>query len=125
MGRVYATITAANKPLHALFDTGAVHNYIAVKAAQELCPRFLPKAFNVSLGESVRKISQVCFVPGEIQGNYLYFLAYVIEEIGNDESGEEIDLILGAREMEVWNISIDPKEEKLDLTHFRKKFIEY
>lgn len=125
MGRVYDTIMANGESLHTLFDTGAVHNYIVGKTAQELCPRSLPKPFDVGLGGSVRKISQVCFIPGEIQGNYLYFLAYVIEEIGNDQSGKEINLILGAREMQVWNIRINPKEEKLDLTRFRKEFIEY
>jgi hypothetical protein len=126
MGRVYDTITSNNKSLHALFDTGAVHNYIARKVAQELAPRFLSKPFDVGLGGSIRKISQVCLIEAEIQGNHLHFLAHhVIDDIGNDESGKEIDMILGAREMQVWNIRIEPKEEKLDLTRFRKVFIEY
>ena len=125
MGRVCDTITTTNKPLHALFDTGAVHNYIAGKAAQELAPRSLSKPFDVGLGGSTRKIAQCRGKKAHIQGNHLNFWTYVIEEIGSDESGKEINLILGAREMQVWNIRIDPKEEKLDLTRFRKEFIEY
>ena len=125
MGTVYDTIMTNGKLLYALFDSGAVHNYITKKAAQELFagPPFKP--FEVGLGGSVRKVSQVCVIIGEIQGNHLSFSAYVVDEIGNDERGREIDLILGAREMQVWDIRINPEEEKLDLTHFRREFIEY
>jgi len=62
---------------------------------------------------------------GELQGNGLFCWAFVVEELGVDEQRREIDMLFGAVEMQRWNIKIDPTAEKLDLSGFRKEFIEY
>ena len=45
--------------------------------------------------------------------------------MGLDEQNKGIDMLFGATEMQRWNIKVDPKEEKLDLSGFREEFIEY
>ena len=125
MGRVYDTIISGGKSLHTLFDTGAVHNYITKKAAEGLPVIRLSKPIALGLGGEKRNINEACFIDGELQGNRLFYWALVVKELGQDEQDKEIDMLLGAHEMQRWNIKIDPKEEKLDLSKFRREFIEY
>ncbi len=42
-----------------------------------------------------------------------------------DEKGIEIGMLFGATDMQVWNINLDLKHETLDLSRFRKEFVEY
>jgi hypothetical protein len=123
MGRIYDTISN-NKSLHTLFDTGAVHNYVTSKAARGLSINRLPQPFTVGIGGKTRSIHEACFIYGELQGKRLFCWGLVVEELGLDEQ-EEIDMLLGAVEMQRWNIRIDPREERLDLSGFREEFIEY
>lgn len=120
MGRVYHTVTSNNKSLNTLFDAGAIHNYITEKASQGFATVSLRQPFDVALGGKGRKISKASLIEGYIEGKHFYFWANVIEDIGNDEKGREIDVIWGAVEMQRWNIRVDPKEEKLDLSGFRR-----
>jgi len=125
MGRVYAEITAEGKSLHTLFDPGAVHNYIIRKKKEGFLPYTLKKSFEIAIGGERENIISACLIDGEIQGNHLFYWAFVIDDLGLDEKGREIELLLGATEMQRWNIKIDLQEEKLDLSRFRKEFIEY
>lgn len=125
MGRVYDNIISNNKSLYTLFDTGAMHNYITKRAAEGLVIGSIPEPFKIGLGGEAKTIYEACLIAGRLQGNSFYFSANIAENIGKDERGQEIDAILGAIEMQRWNIRIDPEEEKLDLSGFRKEFIEY
>ncbi|MFQ6032104.1 MAG: hypothetical protein ACE5K2_04205 [Candidatus Zixiibacteriota bacterium] len=125
MGRVYDTIVLDSKSLHALFDSGVVHNYITKEVAEGLTTQVIPEPFEVGLGGKTQTVSDACLVVGRVQDRLFDFSAHVIEDIGRDENGKEIDVIIGATEMQRWNIKIDPKDEKLDLSRFRKEFIEY
>jgi hypothetical protein len=125
MGRIYETIVSNNKSLHTLFDTGAVHNYVTRKAARGLSITRLPESFIVGLGGQKRSVHEACFIYGELQGRRLFCWALVVEDLGVDEQDKEIDMLFGAIEMQRWNIKIDPKEERLDLSGFREEFIEY
>lgn len=125
MGRIYDTIHSNSKSLHALFDTGAVHNYVTKKAAKGLSINRLPKPFVVGIGGETRSIHEACFIYGELQNERLFCWALVVEELGLDDQSKEIDMLLGATEMQRWNIKIDPREERLDLSGFREEFIEY
>jgi hypothetical protein len=124
MGRIYDTISNS-KSLHTLFDTGAVHNYITTKAARGLSISRLPEPFRVGIGGEKRNIYEACLVYGELQGRKLFCSALVIEELELDEQNREIDMLFGTIEMQRWNIRIDPREERLDLSGFREEFIEY
>jgi hypothetical protein len=125
MGRIYDTISSNSKSLHALFDTGAVHNYVTRKAARGLSINRLPEPFTVRIGGERRDIHEACLVYGELQGRKLFCSALVIEELGLDEQDKEIDMLFEAIEMQRWNIRIDPGEERLDLSGFREEFTEY
>ena len=49
----------------------------------------------------------------------------VVDELGRNEKGIEIGMLFGATDMQVWNINLDLKHETLDLSRFRKEFVEY
>ncbi len=125
MGRIYDTIHSDSKSLYALFDTVAVHNYVTKKAARGLSINRLPKPFTVGIGGETRSVHEACFIYGELQDERLFFWALVVEELGLDNQDREIDMLLGATEMQRWNIRINPREERLDLSGFREEFTEY
>ncbi|MDI6840222.1 MAG: hypothetical protein QMD71_05175 [bacterium] len=51
--------------------------------------------------------------------------AYLVEKLGNIDD-REIDVIIGARTMKGWEIKLDPKSGRLDLTGLkRREFTEY
>jgi hypothetical protein len=78
-----------------------------------------------ALGGERHKISNACLVVGQVEGNWVEFNASVIDEIGKDEDGREIDVIMGAMAMQLWGIKLDLPNEELDLTHFTKDFVEF
>jgi len=125
MGRFYEIGISNNKSLHTLFDTGAVHSYITKKSAWGLPINRLSEPFTAEVGGERRTVHEACFIYGKLKGNELFCWALIVEELGQDEQNKEIDMLFGATEMQRWNIKIDPKEEKLDLSGFRKEFIEY
>jgi hypothetical protein len=49
----------------------------------------------------------------------------VIDEIGKDGEGKDIEVLLGALAMQQWGIRPVPDEERLDLTHYPKEFVEF
>jgi hypothetical protein len=127
MGRIYEYVEVNSKRLNTLFDSGAVRSYITRKSAKELGLKIekLKTAFKTALGGKTQIISEYCVVQGNIKGNPFYITSNVIEELGVDEKGEEIRLLFGANDMQIWNINLDLKRETLDLSRFRKEFIEY
>lgn len=50
--------------------------------------------------------------------------ANIVKYLGK-ENDREIDMIFGCEDMETWNIGLDLKNKKLDLTHFVKEFTEF
>jgi hypothetical protein len=48
----------------------------------------------------------------------------VINDLGMDEKRIEIGMLSGATDMQAWNINLDLKHETLDLSRFRKEFVE-
>ncbi len=48
-----------------------------------------------------------------------------MEEIGSDEEGRRIEVLFGALAMQQWGIRPIPDEERLDLTHYPKEFVEF
>jgi hypothetical protein len=126
LGRIYESVEVNGKRLNTLFDSGAVRSYITRKSAEETGLKIekLKTAFKTALGKT-HIISEYCVVQGNIKGNPFYITSNVIEELGMDEKGEEIRLLFGANDMQIWNINLDLKRETLDLSRFRKEFIEY
>ncbi|MFQ6043822.1 MAG: retropepsin-like aspartic protease [Candidatus Poribacteria bacterium] len=127
MGRIYEFVEVDGKRLNTLFDSGAVRTYITRKSAEKIGLKIerLKEAFEVGLGGRARKINECCLVQGNIKDNPFNLISWVVEELGQDEKGREIELLFGATDMQVWNIQIDLEKETLDLSRFRKEFIEY
>ncbi len=62
----------------------------------------------------------------ELEGNPFDFEAYPIRRIGQDETGKEIDILIGALAMEKWGLTIDPRTGRIDLRRLKKReFTEY
>jgi hypothetical protein len=49
----------------------------------------------------------------------------VVDDLGRDEDGKEIEVILGALAMQQWGIRPIPDREKLDLSHYPEEFVEF
>lgn len=129
MGRVYEFVEVNGKQLNTLFDSGAVRSYVTRKSVEEMGLKRerlrLKNVFEVGLGGKVRKIEECCVIQGSIKGNPFNLISWIIDELGQDEDAREIELLFGATDMQVWNIHIDLEKERLDLSRFRKEFIEY
>lgn len=55
----------------------------------------------------------------------LGLLAYPVKSLGVDEFGKPIELLIGIITMKEYSIIVDIKNQKLDLTHSPKEFVEY
>ena len=73
----------------------------------------------------MKKASKAALLVADVEGHIISTNAYVINEIGHDEEGKAIDVLFGALAMQQWGIRLVPKEERLDLTHYPKEFVEY
>jgi len=127
MGRIYEFVGVGGKQLNTLFDSGAVRSYITRKSAEDADLKIekLKNAFRTGLGGQTQVVDEYCVVQGNIKGNPFFITSNVIEDLGTDERGEEIRLLFGATDMQVWNINLDLKKETIDVSKFRREFIEY
>ena len=124
MARIIKDVEIDGKKLNGLFDTGSMNTYITEKFATSQ-RRTLKRSFTVGLGGKHRKIIEMCIFEGEIEGLSFSSDADIIENIGIIED-KQIDIIIGARTMERWEMKLDPKTGELDLTGLRRReFTEY
>lgn len=115
-----------SKLARALFDTGSIRSYIRENLARALPRVRLRKPFNVGLGGRVRRLRVTCVVEAELEGYPFDFQAYPVERIGQDETGQEIDILIGATAMEQWGLTLDPRTGRIDLRRLkRREFTEY
>lgn len=125
MGRVREHIKVNGKKCWTLFDTGARNTYIVPAVATLLSTTKLPATFRSGLGGKVKKATAAAVLNAQVQGHKISTHALVIDEIGPDEDGKPIDVLFGALAMQQWGIRPVPDEERLDLTHYPKEFVEF
>jgi hypothetical protein len=125
MGRVREHIRVNGKKCWTLFDTGARNTCVVPAVAALLATGKLPKPFRPALGGSVKKATKWAVLNAEVQKHKVSTHAMVINEIGADEDGKPIEILFGALAMQQWGIRPVPDEERLDLTHFPKVFVEF
>jgi len=77
------------------------------------------------LGGKIHEVTQECRLICLVEGLPVRTLARVLEEIGEDEDGRRIEILLGALAMQEWGIRPIPDEERLDMTHYPREFVEY
>ena len=125
MGRVRAEVTVNGRNCWTLFDTGARNTYV-VQDLTLVLPTFeLERVEPVSLGGKIHEVTQECRLICLVEGLPVRTLARVLEEIGEDEDGRRIEILLGALAMQEWGIRPIPDEERLDMTHYPREFVEY
>jgi len=65
----------------------------------------------------MKKQNETAFLEAEVEGHRISTHAMVIDDIGNDEHGIAIEILIGALAMQQWGIRLIPEQEKLDLSH--------
>lgn len=125
MGRIKQYIEIGEKKVWALFDTGARNTYIS----QELSFGLPTSEFHVSnpilLGGRTHNIKKACLLDCKIKGYHVNTNAFVLDEIGQDEDGKKIDVLIGALVMQQWGIIPVPEKEDIDMSHYPKEFVEF
>ena len=107
------------------FSILAHNSYVTLQAARNLDIKNLHAARSMSLGGTTHNVKQACLVFAQLAGHQLEFQANVVDKIGKDADGREIDVLFGALAMQLWNIKLDLPNERLDLSHFADDFVEF
>src|SRR5215471_2380389 len=125
MARVIKTIEVEGQPVKTLFDTGAFQTYLLSKYLQNVPRLRVTKPYEVALGGETIRVTERAMINGKIEG--LDFDTYVVpvESLGK-ANGHDLDAIIGAVTMEVWEITVNPKDGTLGLEGLkRREFTEY
>jgi hypothetical protein len=85
----------------------------------------MAETVRTALGGGMKEAKTAAILDAQIQGRHIATLALVVEEIGKDENGAPIEILFGALAMQQWGIRPVPDEERLDLTHYPKEFVEF
>jgi len=108
-----------------LFDTGARNTYVVPAVARRLNTSSTPETIRTALGGAIRETNRAALLEARVEGRPISTHALVIDTIGRDEEGKEMEVLFGALAMQQWGIRPVPDEERLDLTHYPKEFVEF
>jgi len=108
-----------------LFDTGARNTYVVPAVASLLTTSELSRPFRSALGGAVQETTKTALLEGEVEGLPISTHAMVIDHIGEDDDGKPIEVLFGALAMQQWGIRLIPEQEKLDLSHYPREFVEF
>lgn len=125
MGRIRLNIEIDGHDCWTLFDSGARNSYITETATRGSVVIPLKESRSFALGGKAHKIDAACFIQARVEGKPVEFQANVVDAIGKDEEGRDIDMIFGAIARQLWGIKLDVPNEKLDLTHLAHDFVEF
>jgi hypothetical protein len=125
MERIRQAIQVRGRGCWTLFDSGARNTYIIPKVALLVPTSKVDQPFRSALGGSVKEAKEMALLEAEVEGHRISTHAMVIDDIGNDEDGNSIEILFGALAMQQWGIRLIPDQEKLDLTHYPEEFVEF
>jgi hypothetical protein len=125
MGRVRENIEVKGQNFWTLFDIGARNTYVNPQVAKLLAPKPMPAPYRTALGGKTHEAKDAVVLDARIEGCDISTHAMVLDEIGKDEEGKTIDILLGALAMQQWGIRPVPDKEKLDMSHYTREFVEY
>ncbi len=125
MGRIRQTIQVRGRPCWTLFDTGARNTYVVPTVAELLTTSRTVRPFRSAIGGSVKETNTTALLEAEIEGRQISTHAMVIDEIGADEQGTPIEILVGGLAMQQWGVRPVPDEERLDLSHYPEEFLEF
>ena len=125
MARVRTQAVVAGRPCWCLFDTGARNTYVVQDIASLLPSIELDKPEPVAFGGRTYQVMRECHLTCLVDGLPVRTHARILEDIGADEEGKKIEILIGALTMQEWGMRPIPDEERLDMTHYPKEFIEF
>jgi hypothetical protein len=125
VGRIREHIRINGRKCWTLFDSGAQNTYVVPEVAKLLVTKKLTKPFRTALGGGIKKATILALLDAQVEGRKVATHAMVVDDIGKDEEGKRIEVLFGALAMQQWGIRLIPKEERLDLTHYPKEFVEF
>lgn len=126
MGRVREYIKVKARSCWTLFDSGAEKTYVLHEVAAPFGPRRFRPAWPALLGGAAHKIDHDCILEAVVDGKVVRVRAYVIDRIGMDKKTQRpFEVLFGALAMQEWNIELDLKRERLDMSHYPDEFVEF
>ncbi len=108
-----------------LFDSGARRTYVIPAVATVLATTTLTNPIRTALGGAHKQTDQFAVLEAEVEGKPISTNALVLDQIGQDEDGKQIEVLFGALAMQEWGIRLIPEHEKLDMSHYPKEFVEF
>lgn len=120
MARIIKTIEIEGKAAVALFDTGATYSYVRSALTGVAPKRAMSPPARVGLGGKEIEIRELCLLEGKIEGLSFLADAVPVDDTGHAD-GHKLDVLIGARTMEQWEIKLDPKSGTLDLDGLRRR----
>ena len=125
MARIIKTIEIEGQQAMALFDTGALYTYVRSPLVLNAMRKTVTNPPRVILGGQVIEVREICFIEGKIEGLDFFADAVPVDELGKAD-GHELDVLIGARTMEQWEIGLAPRTGALDLEGLsRREFTEF
>lgn len=125
MARIEKDVLINGEKLWTFFDGGTRLTYVTEEVAS-LLPTFeLEKPELVGFGGRTHQVKKDCRLICRVEGLPIRVNARVVSEIGTDEKGKKIQILIGALAMEEWGIVPIHKEDRLDLTYYPKEFVEF
>jgi len=120
MARIIKTIEIEGQAAVALFDTGATYSYVRSPLVRGAPRRAMVPPARVGLGGRAVEIREICLIEGRIEGLDFLADAVPVDDLGAAD-GHKLDVIIGARTMEQWEIRLDPRTGELDLEGLRRR----
>jgi hypothetical protein len=125
MGRIRQMIMVDGRKCWTLFDSGARNTYLIQSVSSLLTTSKVKKPFRTAIGGQIKESTETALLEAEIEGRRISTHAMVIDEIGNDEDGNPIEILFGALAIQQWGIRLIPEQEKLDMSHYPEEFVEF
>ena len=125
MGRIRQMINVHGRESWTLFDSGARNTYIIPSVASVLTTSESPHPFRTAIGGAVQETNKTALLEAEVEGLPISTHAMVIDHIGKDDDGRQIEVLFGALAMQQWGIRLILEHEKLDMSHYPSEFVEF
>lgn len=125
MAKIRQMIAVDGRKCWTLFHPCTRNTYVLPSVAELLKTVSTSRSIRTALGGTMKESNRVAILEGEIHHCPFSTHAFVVEEIGTDEDGNRIEVLFGALAMKEWGIRLNPAEEKLDLSHYHKEFVEF
>ena len=125
MGRIRHAIDVDGKKCWTLFDTGARNTYVLSSVAELLTTSRIARPVRTALAGEAKETDRTALLEAEVEGRLITTHALVVDHIGVDEDGREIEILFGALAMQQWGIRPIPDEERLDLSRYPDEFVEF